>query len=72
MGFRANLSLDARSILPAHIGLRFDVIGERVFRPQFRFTRVAGVPTLDWSTTFQLPRPRLDAPEDLARPAIRA
>ncbi len=55
MGFRANLSLDARSILPAHIGLRLDLIGERVFRPQFRFTRVAAVPTLDWSTTFRIP-----------------
>lgn len=55
MGFRANVSLDARSILPAHIGLRFDVIGERVFRPQFRFTRAAALPTLDWSTTFLFP-----------------
>lgn len=55
MGFRANISLDARSVLPAHIGLRLDLIGERVFRPQFRFTRVAAVPTLDWSTTFRIP-----------------
>ncbi|MDP2276394.1 MAG: POTRA domain-containing protein [Archangium sp.] len=55
MGFRANLSLDARSILPAHIGMRLDLIGERVFRPQFRFTRAAAVPTLDWSTTFLIP-----------------
>ncbi len=55
MGFRANASLDARSILPAHIGMRLDLIGERVFRPQFRFTRTAAVPTIDWSTTFRIP-----------------
>lgn len=55
MGFRANVSLDARSVLPAHVGLRLDLIGERVFRPQFRFTRVAALPTLDWSTSFLIP-----------------
>jgi outer membrane protein assembly factor BamA len=36
--------------------VRLDVLGERVFRPQFRFTRVAAVPTIDWSTTFEVPR----------------
>ena len=56
MGGRVNLSLDARSLLPAGLGLRFDVIAERVFRPQFRFSRVAGVPTLDWSRAFEIPR----------------
>lgn len=56
IGFRTNLTLDARSVLPAGLGLRFDVIGERVFRPQFRFSRVAGLPTIDWSHTFEVPR----------------
>ena len=56
LGFRTNLTLDARSVLPAGLGLRFDVIGERVFRPQFRFSRVAGIPTLDWSHVFEVPR----------------
>ena len=54
-GGRVNISLDARSVLPAHIGLRLDLIGERVFRPQFRFSRFASLPTLDWSTTFRFP-----------------
>ncbi len=55
-GGRVNLSADARSLLPARLGLRFDLVGERVFRPQFRFSRILGVPTLDWSTTFDVPR----------------
>jgi outer membrane protein insertion porin family len=55
MGGRLNVSIDARSVLPAHLGLRLDLIGERVFRPQFRFSRFAALPTLDWSTTFQIP-----------------
>jgi outer membrane protein insertion porin family len=52
IGFRTNLSLDIRSVLPAGLGFRLDFVGERVFRTQFRFSRVAGVPTLDWSHTF--------------------
>lgn len=58
MGFRANLSLEARSVLPASIGFHFDVIGERVFRPQqqFNFSRVAGLPTLSWARSFQVPQ----------------
>ncbi len=56
IGFRLNLSLDARAVLPAGLGLRFDVTLERVFRPQFRFTRLAGVPTLDWTHVFEVPR----------------
>lgn len=56
LGFRTNLTLDARSVLPAGLGLRFDVVGERVFRPQFRFSRVSGVPTLDWTHAFEVPR----------------
>ena len=64
IGWRVNASLDARSVLPAHIGLRFDFITERVFRPQFNFSRVAALPTVDWSTTFRIPgldwmRPKL-------------
>lgn len=55
MGGRVNISVDARSVLPAHLGLRLDLIGERVFRRQFRFSRFAAVPTLDWSTTFRFP-----------------
>ena len=55
VGGRLNLSVDARSLLPANIGLRLDLIGERVFRPQFRFSRFAGVPTLDWSKAFRIP-----------------
>lgn len=54
IGYRANLALDARSLLPAHLGLRLDLIGERVFRPQFRFSRVAAVPTIDWSKSFHI------------------
>lgn len=56
MGGRLNLSLDARSVLPAGLGLRFDVVAERVFRPQFRFSRFLAVPTLDWSHVFEVPR----------------
>jgi outer membrane protein assembly factor BamA len=64
MGFRANVALDARSVLPARIGFRLDLIGERVFRPQFRFSRAAVLPTFDWSTSFSIPgldfiRPKL-------------
>jgi outer membrane protein assembly factor BamA len=55
-GGRVNVSAEARSLLPARLGLRMDVVGERVFRPQFRFSRVVGVPTLDWSKTFDVPR----------------
>ena len=55
IGFRVNISADARSILPAGLGLRLDLITERVFRPQFRFSRAAAIPTLDWSTSFSIP-----------------
>jgi outer membrane protein assembly factor BamA len=56
LGGRGNVSIGSRSLFPANIGVRLDVLGERVFRPQFRFTRFAGVPTIDWSTTFEIPR----------------
>ncbi|MFZ5439623.1 MAG: POTRA domain-containing protein [Myxococcota bacterium] len=56
IGGRANLSLDARSLLPAGFGLRLDGVFERVFRPQFRFSRVAALPTLSWTHAFEVPR----------------
>ncbi|GMU62086.1 MAG: hypothetical protein AMXMBFR34_38490 [Myxococcaceae bacterium] len=56
IGGRGNISVSSRSVLPKGFGLRFDVIGERVFRQQFRFTRFAGVPTLDWQKIFEIPR----------------
>jgi outer membrane protein assembly factor BamA len=56
IGFRGNMSLDLKSIMPKGFGLRVDFVGERVFRQQFRFSRVAGVPTLDWSHTFDATR----------------
>lgn len=55
LGGRLNVSLDAPSLLPGQIGLRFDAVLERVFRPQFRFTRVAGGPTANWSHSFDVP-----------------
>jgi outer membrane protein insertion porin family len=56
LGGRGNVSIGSRSLLPANIGVQLSVLGERVFRPQFHFTRFAGVPTIDWSTTFEIPR----------------
>lgn len=56
IGGRGNVSIFSRSVLPKGFGVRFDVIGERVFRQQFRFTRFAGVPTLDWQKQFEIPR----------------
>lgn len=54
LGGRGSLSVQSRSLLPANLGLRFDVGGERVFRPQFRFNRLAAGPTLDWYATFDV------------------
>lgn len=56
LGFRGNISAQGRGLLPENIGTRFDLVGERVFRPTFRFTRVATVPSLDWSRFFDVPR----------------
>ncbi len=64
IGGRGTVSVQNRGVLPANIGWRLDMVGERVFRPQFRFTRFAGVPSLDWSTSFELPR------IDWARPKL--
>lgn len=54
-GFRLNLALQNRGLLPGNVGFRFDAVGERVFRPQFQFTRIAGITTLDWSRSFRVP-----------------
>jgi outer membrane protein assembly factor BamA len=64
LGGRGTVSVGSRSLLPRNFGIRVDLVGERVFRPQFRFSRVAAVPTLDWSLPFELPgvewmRPKL-------------
>ena len=64
LGARGNLSVQSRGLLPANLGLRADVGGERVFRPQFRFNRLAAGPTVDWYRTFEIPgvdwlRPKL-------------
>ncbi len=53
---RGNVSIQNRGLLPFDIGWRLDAVGERVFRPQFRFTRFAAVPTLDWTRSFEIPR----------------
>ncbi len=37
------------NLLPAQVGWRLDLIGERVFRPSYRFTRFAGIAGLDWT-----------------------
>jgi outer membrane protein insertion porin family len=56
LGGRGNLSIQNRGLLPFDIGWRVDVVGERVFRPQFRFTRWAGIPSLDWTRSFEIPQ----------------
>ena len=63
-GGRGNISVQNRGLLPANIGLRLDLVGERVFRQTYRFTRFAIVPGLDWSTNLKVPfwswtRPKL-------------
>lgn len=55
-GGRVNFAAEALSLLPARLGLRLDFVAERVFRPQFRFSRVLGVPTVSWNTSFDVPR----------------
>lgn len=55
-GFRVNASVQRRGSLPTNLGFRGDFLAERVFRPQFRFTRaVLAVPAVDWATSFELP-----------------
>lgn len=56
LGGRGNLSVQNRGLLPFDIGWRLDAIGERVFRPQFRFTRWAAIPTIDWTRSVEVPR----------------
>lgn len=64
-GFRVNASVQRRGSLPTNLGFRGDFLAERVFRPQFRFTRaVLSVPSVDWSSSFEVPlvdwvRPKL-------------
>ena len=63
-GGRVNLSAQNRGLLPANIGIRVDLVGERVFRQTYQFSRVAAVPGLDWTTNLPNPglgwtRPRL-------------
>ncbi len=56
LGGRGNISVQNRGLLPFQIGMRVDLVGERVFRSQFNFTRFALVPSLDWSKAFEIPR----------------
>jgi len=63
-GGGGNVSVSNRGLLPFGIGTRFDLVGERVFRQSYRFTRFAGVPGVDWSKVFNIPfidwtRPKL-------------
>ena len=53
-GGNGNLSVSNRGLLPAGIGARIDLIGERVFRQSYRFMRFAAVPGLDWSKVFDI------------------
>ena len=51
-GGRAQISLQQPrlySLLPARVGWRVDILGERVFRPSYVFTRYGAIPGLDWS-----------------------
>jgi len=48
-GARWNMSLQNRSLLPNDIGLRTDLVGERLFRQSYRFVRVALGPGVDWT-----------------------
>lgn len=52
LGGRGNLALvqpRIYSLLPFQIGSRLDLIGERVHRPSYVFTRFAAVAGLDWT-----------------------
>lgn len=55
LGFRGNVAVQNRGLLPADIGARVDLVGERVFRQSYRFTRIAAIPGVDWSRLFTLP-----------------
>jgi outer membrane protein assembly factor BamA len=51
-GGSANIALHQPrlySLLPAKVGWRVDLVGERVFRPYYRFTRFAAIPGIDWT-----------------------
>lgn len=62
-GGRGNLSVFNRGLLPFGIGTRLDLVGERVFRQSYRFTRLAAIPGLDWSTPLPLPHPEWARPK---------
>jgi len=51
-GGRGNIALSQPriySLLPLHVGARLDLVGERVFRPSYRFTRFASIAGADWA-----------------------
>jgi outer membrane protein assembly factor BamA len=51
-GGRGNIALQQPrlySLLPLHVGVRLDLVGERVFRPSYRFTRYASIAGADWA-----------------------
>jgi outer membrane protein insertion porin family len=54
-GGGGNVSVSNRGLLPFDIGARIDLVGERVFRQSYRFTRFAAIPGLDWSHAFTIP-----------------
>jgi outer membrane protein assembly factor BamA len=52
VGGRGNITLQEPRIyafLPLKLGARLDLVGEKVFRPSYRFTRFAALPGLDWT-----------------------
>ncbi len=54
-GGRGNVSVSNHGLLPLNLGARIDLVGERVFRQSYRFSRLAAAPGLDWEHSFQLP-----------------
>jgi len=54
LGGAGNISVSNRGLLPFGIGTRVDIVGERVFRQSYRFTRFAAGPGIDWSHAFNL------------------
>ncbi len=53
-GGGGNISVSNRGLLPFGIGTRLDLVGDRIFRQSYRFTRFAAVPGLDWSKVFNV------------------
>lgn len=48
IGGRGNVSISNRGLLPVDIGMRLDLVGERLLRPSYQFSRAALVPGFDW------------------------